>query len=270
MKYIFLDIDGTLLDHDTFSIPESAKQAITSAKSKGNKVFISTGRTCCMLDVVEDIEYDGVISASGARVTVGDEVLYEEKIEADALKNILDCCNDQEVAYILEGQNGVYMDDKVNLYFNQRSGKKDEPHEFFTQAIFHKAAEYREDEELIYKLSLYALEEEKLFKIKELLEEKYHVVFGRVNEKYPYGAELTLKTTNKASGVKRILRHLKASMVDTIAIGDSLNDLEMIKECGVGIAMGNADERLMAHADFVTDKIGSHGIYKAFEQYRLI
>lgn len=42
-KLIFIDIDGTLFNHKKDDIPESAKEAILNAKSKGHKIFLSTG-----------------------------------------------------------------------------------------------------------------------------------------------------------------------------------------------------------------------------------
>lgn len=46
MKYIFLDIDGTLFDHKKYAVPESARRAVELARRAGHKVFICTGRSC--------------------------------------------------------------------------------------------------------------------------------------------------------------------------------------------------------------------------------
>lgn len=46
-----------------------------------------------------------------------------------------------------------------------------------------------------------------------------------------------------------------------------MNDYEIIKEAGLGIAMGNAIEELKAAADYVTADIGEHGIYKACRHF---
>ena len=54
-KLLFIDIDGTLFDHEKDGIPESAKEAILSAKSKGHKIFLSTGRPYA--DIDKEIRY---------------------------------------------------------------------------------------------------------------------------------------------------------------------------------------------------------------------
>lgn len=59
-------------------------------------------------------------------------------------------------------------------------------------------------------------------------------------------------------------------MSDVIAIGDGLNDIEMISEAGIGIAMGNANDLLKEKADIVTDTIDNDGLYKAFKNLKLL
>ena len=49
-----------------------------------------------------------------------------------------------------------------------------------------------------------------------------------------------------------------------------MNDMEMIRECGIGIVMGNGDERLKAYADYVTADIDQDGVYQALEHYGLL
>ena len=60
MKYfIFTDIDGTLFDHDTHSIPESALNAMIQAKENGHKIFLSSGRSYSDIDEIFKIEIGG-------------------------------------------------------------------------------------------------------------------------------------------------------------------------------------------------------------------
>ena len=57
-------------------------------------------------------------------------------------------------------------------------------------------------------------------------------------------------------------------MKDTISIGDGPNDMEMLVETAVSIAMGNADSGLKTMADFVTDDVDQDGLWKAFKWIR--
>ena len=54
-----------------------------------------------------------------------------------------------------------------------------------------------------------------------------------------------------------------------MAIGDSNNDLDMIKYAGFGVAMGNAFETVKAVADVVTDSNEESGVATAIEKFIL-
>ena len=59
-------------------------------------------------------------------------------------------------------------------------------------------------------------------------------------------------------------------MSKTIGIGDSLNDIELIKTCSLSIAMGNAEEEIKQLADDITSSVDKDGIYKAFKKHNII
>ena len=75
---------------------------------------------------------------------------------------------------------------------------------------------------------------------------------------------------SKARSIKILADYLGIDMADTIAFGDGLNDVEMIKECGIGVAMGNANIKLKEVADYITDDISKDGVYKALEHFKLL
>lgn len=130
MKYIFMDIDGTLFDHGTFSVPESACRAVEAAVKAGHKPFICTGRSCCMMDQVEQVPYAGIVAAAGAYVEVDGKILFEEIIEKPELEKITDCCESLAISYILEGNQGIYMHDGIRNYFASEEGRKKEAASF--------------------------------------------------------------------------------------------------------------------------------------------
>jgi hydroxymethylpyrimidine pyrophosphatase-like HAD family hydrolase len=55
-----------------------------------------------------------------------------------------------------------------------------------------------------------------------------------------------------------------------VGIGDSGIDIDMIEFCGIGIAMGNAEEEVKQIADWVTSDIDDDGILHAFEYVGVI
>ncbi|MDO4757081.1 MAG: HAD hydrolase family protein, partial [Parabacteroides sp.] len=57
---------------------------------------------------------------------------------------------------------------------------------------------------------------------------------------------------------------------ETMALGDGGNDIPMLQEAGIGIAMGNASNEVKSYADYVTDHIDNDGLCKAFKHFGLI
>ena len=80
-----------------------------------------------------------------------------------------------------------------------------------------------------------------------------------------HGADVIEKGHSKADGLRLLAEYFgeDPSLKDTVAFGDSMNDIEIIQAAGTGVAMGNAIEELKACADFVTDSIEKDGIWKA-------
>lgn len=267
MKYIFMDIDGTLFDHKAYSVPESAYRATRAAAEAGHKLFICTGRSCCMLDQVEKVPHVGVVAAAGAYVEVDGKVLFEETIEQEELSAALTCCEELGISYILEGNKGIYMHEGIRAYFDSEEAKEQGKGEFFRQHMVHGMEQYDPKQEKVYKFCIYHFQKELLRELERKLGKRYHFVYSQENENYPLFAEVTLAQNNKASGIEKVLEFFHADMSDAVAVGDSMNDYEMMRECGTGIAMGNADNRLKALADYVTTDADKDGIYNAFAHF---
>jgi hydroxymethylpyrimidine pyrophosphatase-like HAD family hydrolase len=58
-------------------------------------------------------------------------------------------------------------------------------------------------------------------------------------------------------------------MKNVMAVGDSLNDLAMIKEAGLGVAMGNAQDTVKEAAAWVTSTNNEDGVAKAIQKWVL-
>ena len=85
-KYIFLDIDGTLVGYDA-RIPPSALRALTLAQANGHRIFIASGRARGIVYpwLLEAFPFDGMITAGGAQVFLGGKCIYESVMSEDDL-----------------------------------------------------------------------------------------------------------------------------------------------------------------------------------------
>ncbi|MFQ9704816.1 MAG: HAD family hydrolase [Enterocloster clostridioformis] len=84
------------------------------------------------------------------------------------------------------------------------------------------------------------------------------------------GADVVEREASKAEGLKRLCQYYDIGLERTVAFGDSMNDYEIVREAGIGVAMGNSVEELKTVADYVTDDIDRDGIWKACRHFSLI
>ena len=80
------------------------------------------------------------------------------------------------------------------------------------------------------------------------------------------GADIIPRENGKVIGAKRVLDHYHTDLSNAVAIGDSMNDIELIRAAGFGIAMGNAMTTVQAIADYVTADIDQDGLAQAINQ----
>jgi len=81
--------------------------------------------------------------------------------------------------------------------------------------------------------------------------------------------EICSLRAGKGQGLKAIAQHLGMHPSEMMAIGDGLNDLDMIAEAGIGVAMGNALPEVQAAADVITASQEEDGVAEALEKWVL-
>ncbi len=87
---------------------------------------------------------------------------------------------------------------------------------------------------------------------------------------HPQFSDLVNADNSKATGIDSILHHYGIDRNECIGFGDGGNDIEMLDFCGIGVAMGNADDNVKAHADYVTTSVDDEGIANALRQLHII
>ena len=78
--------------------------------------------------------------------------------------------------------------------------------------------------------------------------------------------ELVNGLWGKAGGLQKLAEHLGLSAENIMAIGDSNNDLDMLRWAGTSVVMGNAPDRVKELADYVTAENDQDGVAKALEE----
>ena len=83
-KYIFLDLDGTILDHKNGGASSSTVEAIRMLQENGHEVFIATGRPPCLFYGVDEmLGIDSFVAANGRLAVYKGKMIYSDPINKD-------------------------------------------------------------------------------------------------------------------------------------------------------------------------------------------
>lgn len=270
MKIIFLDADGTLLHHEGF-IPQSALQACQLAQKNGHKIVLCTGRQ--KVEVYGDmlkLDYDGMITGSGAHVEVNHQLLEERTFSKEQLHILLEYMCKNDIDAIFETTKGLIGNQKTYDHLDQMIQKqcKHLSPELFAK---HGLVQVQHNLKVTDAILEYPVNKISFLESDISYQEIYdalHRQFDLVPATFaPFGkesGEISEKTITKATGMQSILNYFDRSAEDAIAIGDGFNDLCMFEVAKTSVAMGNAPIEVQKKADRVTTSLDNNGIYNAF------
>ncbi|MDD3999874.1 MAG: Cof-type HAD-IIB family hydrolase [Bacilli bacterium] len=251
-KLFLFDIDGTLFDNKNNRVSASTLCALKELANVAD-ICIATGRARFMLYSVSELlplsEY--LILINGNFIISKERVIVDEPMDKSLLEKVTKELDEIGVAYGFEGSDDEAIskiDDKVidsfeRLRLNIPPINKD----------YYK-------EKNVYQAWCFCDEQ-----IAQLMKKKHpELQFVRwLGEGYdilPQGA-------SKGLGMKKLAAHLQIDLRDVIAFGDGDNDYEMIRDAGIGVAMGNATKKVKAVADYITASVEDDGIFQALKHF---
>ena len=269
-KYIFLDIDGTLVNIKS-AMPKSAKEALLAAKKNGHKLLISTGRYYDQIYpwLLEAVDFDGIIMSSGASVVYGGEKIFHKKFSKQMLLHVENCIRSAGACscYLLEHGLGATKESYTRMcdMLVEAGVSRDVVEATYGNVDFADIENIENVEKGMYCGACIGFEE-----MQKRLGPNFSIDPFSFNNMPPSWGEITLAEVNKGNAVRLLMEYVGADIRDSIAFGDGGNDASMLKAAGIGVAMGNADESAKAAADMITDHIDEDGIYNAFVRLGLI
>ena len=274
-KLIFIDIDGTLFDHKKDDIPESAKEAILNAKSKGHKIFLSTGRPYADIDKeILDLPLDGMIVSCGAVVYVENKPIYCKTYPQKELINLIQLMSVNNIGFSLDGIHKNYLSEEAFICLSGLMFKNNEDSEL-SRAMMAKnncfPFEEMKEEDLkeVVKISIFTKNKESCEKLFQKIPDSLTGFMYKNNHLDLYNGEISIKGITKATGLKQITSYLNKAIEDTVVIGDSLNDLDILQAAGLSICMGNGADECKKVADFTTKDISDDGLAYALQHFNL-
>lgn len=240
IKLIALDMDGTLLNLD-HEVDSRTKEAIQKALAKGVHVVLSTGRsigTC--YPYAEELGLTSyLVTCNGGQIwTVKKELLEEHLLETEIVEKIWNLGEGLGLHMWMTSTEGFFIGERPeNLYD--------------------------------YQWLKFGVDSDDKDKLDYVVKELSYFADLEITNSLPTNIEINPKGVSKAKALKRVCKEIGITMDEVMACGDSLNDIKMIQEAGIGVAMGNAQEAIKKVANHVTDTHINYGVAKAIEKFVL-
>ena len=259
----FLDLDNTFWTDE--GVPSSALEAVAAAQTNGHRIFSNTGRGRAGTRDLSPYRLDGRCYAAGSEAFLGDEKIVDEPLGVAASKLLLGLLDIREGILIAEGGDRCFVRAYDQAMFEElriACERTDDP--FIDHPDIAEMSDA--DHAQIYKYSLWMAGGVPAA-LKASLPAGYReTTMGDATEFTQVGHT---KATALAA-VRTIVEARDGTSYRTVALGDSGNDIPMLKAADVGVCMGNGTDAAKAAADYVTSAIDEDGLARAFTHLGLI
>lgn len=275
IKLICIDMDGTLLNSN-HEVSERNKEALKKASELGVNIAITTGRLFCSARYYSDlIGIDTpVIASNGSYIKnkFNDTAILENPMPKDVAIEIYNIVKKHGLTVNFNSWDTLIRQDFIpenHTYYIMNQDLPEEKRVKFLvcediisaiedfQGNILKGIVFEEGEN---KDNLWAAKAE----LKNTFGDKLHVVSSGDNN-----FEVMMGNSSKGNAVAYLAESLGIKPEEVMCIGDSENDISMIKYAGVGVSMGNGLDIVKEVADYITDTNNNSGVGKAIETFVL-
>lgn len=263
---LILDIDGTLVNSQKV-VSDTTRDAIIQAQERGKVVAIASGRSISGIRrIAANIrleDFGGYIIAYNGTTVINcktGECIYNQMIPTETIAPVYQAAKEANVGIL------VYNDPQKELVSGNGIDK------YITADAEACGISIREADDFVkaidFPINKFLLtgEPEYMKEVEQSMQEKFGGMLN-VFRSDPCYVELLPKFVDKGVAVEKLIKHLDLKKEKVICIGDSYNDLPMLRCAGLGVAIGNAQEAVKEAADYITDSNDEDGIVKVIEKF---
>lgn len=249
-KAIFLDMDGTLLNSEK-EVSDYSIKILKEIKQKGIEIILISGRCNKSIEHIvknrinnkdEIIRY--IISTDGTMIKdlKENKIIYQSSLNEKLVKELIYKSYNFDTAFYIITENDMYKDNRMNEY-QKETDRWYINGEFYNIENNLKTIDFNDfskKNEKVNRILFFFMNLDKLKEINEniLKNDEIQTLFRK--DFKDYQLLLISNKYSKAIGIIEMCKYLNLSTKDTIAFGDSDNDIEMLEIVGDGIAMKNA------------------------------
>jgi hydroxymethylpyrimidine pyrophosphatase-like HAD family hydrolase len=259
IRLIATDVDGTLMEPGT-TVPEGNRAALRAAAGRGVRVALATVRTrVTARRIVEELGVPcGLVCQGGAAVYDEDGRLLHEVLLPLDLARTMAVFADEQGLGLLTTIDGEHHWGPGYVSALPGVPKARETYATNLATVTRAPTRFMVTGERGVNLLLERFGGEALKIV------RHYRADGTLLD-----AAITAAGGSKEEGLAALCRGLGIGLDEVLAIGDAEADIGMIREAGVGVAMGNADPKVRAVADWVAPPAWKCGVAAAVEKFVL-
>jgi len=259
-KLIAVDLDGTLLN-SYGEVSDKNREAVKKAMNNGVEIVLASGRP---MESVRSISLDinaskYIICGNGAIVydIENDKPIYENYLDKDKVLKIVKICEENSIyCSVYTEKNIIAKSLNYNvLYYNYENAKKEEAKRTHINIVENMYKHIEEldtnkfskiticdNHKIIFSRILQKIKKIKKIDVLEVEHMSRKVIKDgteTVNVEYFY-SEISNQNVNKWYAIQSLIDKLNIKEDEIVAIGDNKNDEMMVKNSGLGVAMGKS------------------------------
>ncbi|CAG7626423.1 Putative phosphatase [Paenibacillus solanacearum] len=262
IRLIVSDLDGTLLSEDN-RLNDSVIDAVRRFRASGGLFTIATGRFGpSARPIVDRLDIDiPYILCNGCVIADRDKIWEMAQLTLEEIAPFLREADQAGVTVLLFGEDGIrtLRSTPETAYFEQREGLPCVPlnpgDEAWTERPVQKVV-------LIGDMS-------QIRPLWDRCRSGYAREYAAVQSEDHF-FEIIPARQSKGEALKKLMAHLGVAPSEVMSIGNQLNDLEMIEEAGIGVAVANSHDELIRHASYVCRNGYGEGVVEAMERFAAI
>lgn len=270
IRLIALDLDGTLLDSEK-RLPAENYAALSRAHAAGAYIVPATGRFfAAMPEVVRALPFlRYAITINGARVSDANdrEVLYTAELPNGLALELMRWLDTLPVIYDCYMDNGGWMTEA-----QQRRAADFAPDKHYLKMLRELRTPVPELKDFVaarghsvQKIQFFTQDLKLRAEVLETCAQRFPGTVASAS--CPNNVEINASDATKGAALLGLCKALSIDPAETLAFGDGLNDIPMLRAAGVGVAMGNAVEAVKAAADRVTADCDHAGVAAVVSEF---
>lgn len=259
---VFFDIDGTIVDEETQLIPESTVRAVEQLKKNGHIAVVNTGRPMSHIDPrVRAMDFSGWVCGCGMEVYLNGQWLYRKHPDPALCRLVRDSVREFGMQILYETADGAMVADG-NYSVHPIAVKE-------VDRMRAKGFEIRQIDDMPEPKFMKSMSYDWPGCQREAFLQRMEPYFTLIDRGNTM-VEMVMKGCSKAGGMMALLEHLGVDKDNTMAIGDSTNDLPMFSVAGHTVCLGGGMDELKAEAEYITDTVMNDGVEKALHHFGLL